>query len=270
MKRIATIGLACVLAGCGMQVSETKSRLKGIGMPFAADNYGDSPSALRDALDDWYRVPNQPERLWGTPQVVPAEGGARLPPGSLVRVDIEQRPSRCAPREEGIRHAAWILASAPPGTPAFMDVGPAWLGNFVRLAGVGGVVEFPEPAGRGCDETLPQSGAVFDTIARRVFRVQDGFHLRPGRPFTVRVLEACPAAPSVEEQTVTTHHVPFYRGFGPTIPSTVVRERTWMRVKGQCRDGLHWFLFGPVTTDSPLDPQSNPAPMLTSGVEAGR
>jgi len=117
---------------------------------------------------------------------------------------------------------------------------------------------------------LQQTIREVDTVARRVFRGQDNFHLRVGRPFTVRVLEACRAAPSIEQQTITTHHVPFYRGFGPTIPMTIARERTWMRVKGQCRDGVRWFLFGPITTDSPLDPKSNPAPTLTSGVEAAR
>jgi len=270
MKRILAIGLACAITGCGMQVSENKSTLKGIHMPFADDRYGASQEAIQDALDDWHRVPNHPERLWATPRVVPAEGGARLPPGSLVRVAIDQRPSRCAPQEDGIHETVWMLASTPPGAPRPMDVGPAWLGNFVRLAGVGGIVEFAEPADRGCEERLPTSAAVFDTVARRVFRGQDNFHLRVGRPFTVRVLEACRAAPSIEQQTITTHHVPFYRGFGPTIPMTIARERTWMRVKGQCRDGVRWFLFGPITTDSPLDPKSNPAPTLTSGVEAAR
>ena len=264
MKRLMPLCLAgMVLGGCGVPMSETQGRPRGNYISAEDRVLGQDP--IQTAMQSWSRVPAAYREGFGAPRAIPArEGATPLPADTVVHVELTQHPRSCVAGEVALTEDIWVLVAQPRSTPAGFSMGPEWLGDWLRIAGAGGTLEIPEPA--PCD---PRSDGLFEGVPKRVF-AQAGHTVRlhTGRAISARVIEACPAAPSVESYTVSSYQVPMF--FYRNVPMHLERERTTMRVRARCGARNVSFAYGPLTSRSPLDPRHDPRPDVTSSVDPGR
>ena len=261
MKRIlALAGLSLLLGACGVPLSEKQSRPEGYYISADEQVLGKDPMAT--ALEQWARVPGAYRERFGAPRVARAdEASPPLGPNTVVHVEITEHPRSCSPADVARTSDIWVLAAKPRATPSFISTGPEWLGTMLRVAGVGGTVELPEP-GR-CDA---QETGTFEGVPTRVFaQVGYSLTLHTGHAITARVIEACPAEPSLETYSVSSYQLPL--NWFRSVPGHLTRERTTMRVRAQCKQGQVTFAYGPVTSASPLDPSHDPKPEVTSSVD---
>jgi hypothetical protein len=263
MKMTHALALPCLLVtACGVPFTESRTPARGFYMSAQDRNATENP--LESAKAAWLRVPSAYRERFGEPRTH-AGTEAFLPADTVVHVEVTQKPSSCEPGDAGLTQDIWVLVSAPRGLPGFVSVGPAWFGAFLRMASVGGTLEIPEPA--HCERGVQ---AAFEGIPRRIF-AQSGetLPLRTGRAISARVLEACPAASSLETYSATAYQLPLFVP-GRQVPFQVTRERTTVRISARCAGRQVDFAYGPVSEPSALDPSHDPRPQVTSNAGVGQ
>lgn len=127
--------------------------------------------------------------------------------------------------------------------------GPAWFGNFMRVAGHGETTLFP--AAQDCREMSESAPVILNA---RVFGDYiDPVKISARSPFTARVVERCPATLRQKEEISFEYQFPL-KIYGK--PSWTARQTHHTgEVIGHCTGGERKFTFGPVAvTGSPTHP----------------
>lgn len=287
IRSMSCLAALAVLSGCGKQIGSETTVSKRSGRVAVVDiherRFGGDIAA--EALARHRKIVDQ---SWAPPRMVGVPGAAaaaRLPASTLMLVEIAFYPDISCESKAARVVAPNDPERGPPmspeelarlGKPEMVDriwmlpaslesegpfaIGPAWLGNFLREAGPGGTVYFP--AYQNC--AMPGS-TTSANVPRQVFFHGKGLLIRARQPFTARVVAACPADFVVREETLRTHHIPFWRaGFGPEIGTTIERTRRTADVGAHCPGGDARFTLGPFVSDSPYDGFDDPVPKVTA------
>lgn len=120
--------------------------------------------------------------------------------------------------------------------------GPAWMESLLRERSMGGTWLVPPSQNcREMTEGIPLGLPV------HVFGSGDpigDFPISARSPFTVRVMEACLAAPEQHIRKLRSYHIPLWT-FGYSIGTTVDRTLTTVRLRAQCASREVRFEYGP-------------------------
>jgi hypothetical protein len=143
----------------------------------------------------------------------------------------------------------WIIPAAIQGSEFIGDdpterihysFGPAWFGNFMRVAGHGETTLFP--AAQDCREMSESAPIVLNA---RVFGDYiDPVKISARSPFTARVIERCPATTRRLVEAGVEYQFPLKIYGKPSW--TTPRIRDTGEVVGHCASGERKFTYGPV------------------------
>lgn len=294
MPTLAALLLTGLLAACGAPLKQTVDispwRTLWLVDPFASTEF--SPlAALRS------HVLSQTDRAWEPPRIVAApalplaaHGTPALPAGTLLRVEITvwdkvscrdvapaQRrmlPTRPNDAVASAEMATMDAESLPPAeemrqrteiwlvpaelAEAHFALGPAWLGNLLRIAGPGRTVYFPPRQDCGAltealAEGLPKRVFSTDAVAAETLTIS------ARSAFAARIVEACPARVEERQELVTSYQVPAW-AWGYAAGAKEQHTQFRGRVVATCATGEREFALGPI----PLNPLSNVRAMIES------
>jgi hypothetical protein len=174
-------------------------------------------------------------------------------PGEMATIDVAALPPPDKLRD---RMEIWVVPAE--AADAHFALGPAWLGNILRVAGPGKTVYFPPRQDCGA-----LTEAMAEGLPRRVFSTDavaaETLTISARSAFAARIVEACPARVEERQEVVTSYHVPAW-AWGYAVGAKEQHTHYRGRVVAACAAGEREFALGPI----PLNPLSNVRAMIES------